>query len=106
MRELTGTVVYRERIALLPDAAVHVALSAVDVDEPIAELTQPVDGAQVPIAFTLAYPESQIDEGRAYVVTAEIRQGGRTAFVTGDPVAVITQGRPDRDVAIRVHTNA
>ena len=106
MLELMGTVTYWERVALLPDAEVHVALSAIDVPEPIAEMTQPVDGAQVPIPFTLAYPESQIDGEGAYVVTAEIRQDGRTAFVTSDPVAVITHGNPEHDVTIRVHTNA
>jgi putative lipoprotein len=103
---MTGTVTYWERIALLPDAELHVALSVLGAPEPIAELSQPINGGQVPIAFTLAYPESQIDEEQTYLVTAEIRYDERTAFVTSDPVAVITQGNPATDVAIRVHTSA
>ncbi len=101
-----GTVTYRERIPLRPNAELPVALSALGVPEPIAELTQPINGAQVPIAFTLAFPESQIDEAQTYVVSAEIRYDERAAFVTTEPVAVITQGNPASDVEIRVHTNA
>ena len=102
---MTGTVTYLEPVALLPNAELHVALSAVGAAEPIAELTQPIDGAHVPIPFTLAYPKSQIDQQLAYVVTAEIRYDERAAFVTSDPVAVITMGSPASGVAIRVHTN-
>src|SRR3954447_5223311 len=103
---MRGTVTCWEPIALLPEAELHVALSALGAAEPIAELTQPVGGGQVPIPFTLAYPESQIDQELAYVVTAEIRYDECAAFVTSDPVAVITLGKPASDVAIRVHATA
>ena len=105
MLELTGTVTYVERVALLPSAELLVALSARGAPMPIAELMQPA-GGQVPIPFTLVYPESQIDRRRAYVVTAEIRYDDHPAFTTSDPVAVITMGNPASDVEIRVRTSA
>ena len=103
MPEITGTVTYWERIALPPSAEVRVALSGLDLEEVIAEVVQPTAGVQVPFAFALEYPEEPIDEDLAYVVRAEIRYDGRSAFVTSDPVRVLTQGNPTGDVTIRVH---
>ena len=103
MPEITGTVTYWERIALPPSAEVRVALSGLGVADVIAEVTQPTEGRQVPFAFALGYPEELIDEELAYVVTAEIGHDGRSAFVTTDPVPVLTQGNPASGITVRVH---
>jgi len=107
MQELTGTVTYWERIALPPETQLHVVLFAAgDHDETIAELSQPLDGAQVPVPFALAYPASAIDELTAYALRAELVVEDRVAFTTTDPVPVLTQGNPASGIEIRVRTNA
>ena len=103
MPEITGAVTYWERIALPPSAEVRVALSALDQDEVLAEVVRPTDGLQVPFAFALEVPENLIDDELAYVVRAEIRYDGRSAFVSSEPVRVLTQGSPADAVTIRVH---
>ena len=106
MVELTGRVTYRERIALPAAAEIHVELLAVDTCKTVAEVTQVTDGAQVPISFVLSYPADAVDELLGYALRAEIRYDGRAAFVTSDPIPVITQGHPSRDVEIRVRMAA
>ena len=106
MLELTGKVTYRERIALPAAAEIHVELLALDAWKTIAEVTQATHGAQVPISFVLAYPADAVDERLVYALRAEIRCDGRVAFVTSDPIPVITQGHPSCGIEIRVHTAA
>lgn len=78
---LTGTVAYRERIALPPDTWLHVTVVEVESGRPIvgASATLPAQG-QVPISFVLNV-KSDIDlfVGR-YGLVAEIDSKGRTLF--------------------------
>jgi putative lipoprotein len=102
---LAGTVLYRERIALPPDAAVHVRLEDVTIaDAPattLAEQTTAAEGRQVPIPFALRYSADDIDENRRYGVRAEIRDAsGRLLFVTAAHHGVLTNGGPSDDVII------
>ena len=77
---ITGTVTYRERIALPPDATVRVRLD--DTTEPelpgklVAETTIATNGKQVPIPFELAYRTGDIQPGHRYAVRATIVSGG------------------------------
>ncbi len=96
--KITGTVSYRERIALPPDASVQVRLD--DVSQPeaaprrIAETTFPTAGKQVPIPFELPYSAADIVAGRRYAVRAKIVADGKTLFSTKTPYPVITRGAP------------
>ena len=78
---VTGTVAYRERMALPPDAVVEVRLSDVsrqDVAAPvIAETTILPEGRQVPIPFELRYDPGKIEPNRVYALRATIRSAGR-----------------------------
>jgi putative lipoprotein len=95
---ITGTVSYRERIALPPDASVQVRLD--DVSQPeaaprrVAEATFPTAGKQVPIPFELPYSAADIVPGRRYTVRAKILADGKTLFSTKTPYPVITRGAP------------
>lgn len=82
---LRGTIFYRERIALSPNAVVTVRLEDVSrAGAParvIAE-TQTRAGRNQPISWTLRYNDVDIDPRRRYGLRAEIREGDRLMFVT------------------------
>ncbi|MCW4463313.1 YbaY family lipoprotein [Sphingomonas sp. BT-65] len=84
---LTGTVTYRERIALPPDSRVIVTISDVSLaDAPSVTIAQNqivTAGQQVPISFALSYDRARIEPGRSYAVSARILDGrGRLAWIT------------------------
>lgn len=87
---LEGQVTYRERIALPPDAIAYVHLVTAGDEEgpPIAE-DRIAPAGQVPVRFTLEYPESSIDTARSYALRARIEDGaGRVLFETARSVPV------------------
>lgn len=84
---LIGTVLYRERIALPPDARLSVRISDVGrMDAPapvIAETEMATEGRQMPLAFSLTYDPVRIDPRGRYAVSARIMDGGgRLIWVT------------------------
>ncbi|MGH7726622.1 MAG: YbaY family lipoprotein [Candidatus Eiseniibacteriota bacterium] len=95
---VTGTVAYRERMALPPDAVVEVSLLDVSrADAPaetVADSTIRAEGRQVPIPFGLSFDPKRIDERHSYVVRATIRSEGRILFTTDTAYEVITCGNP------------
>ena len=97
---VTGTVTYRERIALSPGAVVTVQLrdtSLMDVaSELIAEqvITNP---GQVPISFEVHYNKDDINPRNTYSIQARITESdGRLAFINDTAYDVITRGNPTR----------
>lgn len=105
-KNVTGTVTYRVRIALVPTAVVKVQLLDVSrADAPatvIAEQTIEPQGKQVPIPFSLGYDPAQIKENMRYVVRAQIMIDGNLAFTSTEAYPVITGGSPTQ-VEILVH---
>jgi putative lipoprotein len=104
---LTGTVTYRERIALPPNARVEVRLEDVSqADAPADEVvsqTIAADGKQVPIPFALRYSKSSIAAGHRYAVRASITSAdGDLMFTTAMHYPVLTGGVPDSDIEIVV----
>jgi putative lipoprotein len=95
---VSGSVAYRQRIALPPDAEVEVTLSDVSLQDDaapvIATTSFSPDGRQVPLPFELAYDPAKIDTSHTYAVRATIRGGGRLMFATDAAFPVITRGRP------------
>jgi len=94
---VTGTVTYRERVALTPSAVVEVWLE--DVSRPgaparVVATTRIVRPGQVPVSFDLTYGLSQIDPRHRYAVRARIVDGA-AAFATTATALVITQGHGD-----------
>jgi len=95
---LTGTVAYRERVALPADAIAEISLvdattqgAAAPV---VAKVTVQSDGKQVPLPFSLHYDASRIDKTHLYTARAAIRSGGQLLFTTDQVRGVITQGNP------------
>lgn len=101
---VTGSVSYRERIALTPDAVLQVEVveSAPPggTESVVGEQTLQSPG-QVPIAFSVTVPSERIRPEATYTVRARISDSGR-AFTTPEPIPVLTQGHPSQDVQVRV----
>ena len=95
---VTGSVTYRERIALPPEARVEVQLLDVSLQDvlatTLAEQTIEVIH-QVPIAFELVYDPAEIREGLSYAVRASIYLGDKMLFTTDRHYAVLTRGAGD-----------
>ncbi len=104
---LTGTVVYRERMALPVNATIDVRLldvSRQDVPSKVlAQQTIEAAGQSVPVPYTLEYDPSQVRDGMSYAVRAEIRSAdGKLLWTTDTVHPVLTRGAPEDDVEIRV----
>ena len=94
---ITGTVTYRERIALSDGAVLIVKL--VDVSRADApsitigeyEIANP---GQVPLSFEIEYDLSEIDDRFTYAVQARINEGDDLAFISDTAYHVITRDNP------------
>lgn len=93
---VTGTVTYRERVALSPTAVVQVRFVDVSrADAPAVVLAEQViraEGRQVPIPFELEYDPTRIEANHAYAVQARIEDGGTLLFVSDQRHPVVTRG--------------
>lgn len=104
---LTGSVTYRERMALPPDATIAVRLEDVSrADAPatvIAEQKIVAEGRQVPIPFELSYAPEGIEPNRRHALRAEIRDAeGTLLFTTTTQHAALVAGAPTDNIEIRV----
>ncbi len=94
---VTGTLDYRERAALPPDAVASVRLEDVSLaDAPSVLIAERViaNPGQVPIRFEIGYDPALIDERRDYAVQAAITRGGELLFVNDTVYSVLTWGNP------------
>lgn len=95
---VTGTVTYREHIALPTGAVVTVQLLDVSLQDTaatvIAEQRITTTGNQVPFSFDLAYDPSKIQADNTYAVQARIEEQGQLMFQTTQQYQVITHGNP------------
>jgi putative lipoprotein len=92
---VTGTVTYRERIALPPDTLVTVQLIAAPdtSSEPTVineQIITPEPEQQVPFAFALDYDSATINPETTYTISAKITSGENVLWMTDTAPAVIT----------------
>ena len=97
---VSGTVSYRERLALTPDSGVVVELRDVSYADAPSQLiaSQTISNpGQVPINFRIEYNRGDIDPRNTYSVGARITwPDGRLAFINDTAYEVITRGNPSR----------
>ena len=95
---VTGTVTYREHIALPPTAVITVKLVDVSrADAPAVVIGEQVihsGGKQVPFEFQIAYDTTKIEVNHSYAVQARIEDGGQLRFISDQHYAVVTRGAP------------
>lgn len=94
---LEGTVAYRERMALPPDARISVEVRDVSRQDTasilIASTAFTADGRQVPIPFSLSYDASRIEPRNTYAVSARITDAaGGLMFITDTRVPLPPPG--------------
>ena len=104
---ITGTVTYRQRIALPDDAVITVQLRDVSKADAAATVMGEqiiiAEGKQVPIPYEVTYDESEIDDRFSYSMSARIEDGsGALLFISDTHTPVITRGNPTEDVEIVV----
>ena len=103
MATLSGTVTYRDRMALPYGAVVTVELLDLSrADEPVIVTTTTVRtrGEQVPIPYTLAFSPDRIAPRDRYGVRARIQVGQRTLYASRIHSPVLTLGSPSDRVEV------
>lgn len=102
--QVTGTVLYRERIMLPPTATVTVSLADTSLMDAPAKVidTQVLTGGSPPYKFTLNYDPAQIVANHTYTVSARIEVDGKLRFITDTHTPVITRGAPNHVEMIAV----
>ncbi|MEZ8656264.1 YbaY family lipoprotein [Vibrio splendidus] len=103
---ISGTVSYRERIALPENAVVTVTLEDISLaDAPstvIATQEFTTDGKQVPFAFELSYDNNKIKANHRYNMRATIHVDGKLRFTTDTIKSVITDVENTQQVDLRL----
>ncbi|WP_315834242.1 YbaY family lipoprotein [Bradyrhizobium prioriisuperbiae] len=102
-KTLSGTVVYRERIALPPSARLQVSLLDVSLaDAPSKVLARTVirPRGQVPLPYRLRFDDTRIRRGHSYALQAEIRIDGRLWFITTTRHSVFTGGADNTEIVV------
>jgi len=101
---LSGTVVYREKVALPPGAQVSVrlwdALLPPDVAT-VGEAKVPAS-TQLPVPFEVFFDPDNIQQSHTYGARASISVDGVVWFQSEQPVPVLTQGAPSVGVDLLV----
>ena len=96
--QITGTVTYRLRIALPPNAVLRVQVQDVSRQDvaatTVAEATMQTGGKQVPLPFAVAYEESAVDSKHTYSVRATISADDQLLWTSTTSTPVITNGAP------------
>lgn len=91
---VTGTLSYRARIRLPPNAVIITQLIDLTSGQAVSEQTMTTTGEQVPIPFALSYNPSDIISGHRYEVQANILIDNELRWTTADSYPVITQRSP------------
>ncbi|MFM2590404.1 YbaY family lipoprotein [Vibrio sp. TBV020] len=106
VESITGTLAYRERIALPEDAIVTITLQDISLaDAPakvIAKHRFETAGSQVPFEFELAYDPAKIEARHRYSVSARIEVNGKLKFITDTSYPVVTDAAQTDNVDLRL----
>ena len=104
--EVTGSVFYRERIALSPEAVLQVEVveagAQAGTESIVAQQTYPNPG-QVPLRFSVTVPGERFRSEGTYLLRARITDGTRS-FTAAQGIPVLTQGNPSQDVQVLVRS--
>lgn len=100
---LSGTVVFRERMALPPDALAEVTLvdvSRADAPAEVIARTVVKAGPGSPIPWRLDFDQARILPGRSYALQARISDGERLLFINETHHAVLAGGTDITEIRV------
>jgi len=105
--EVTGEIVYKQKIALPDDAVVCVQIQNISLaDAPaqvIGEQTYVTEGQQVPLPFAVPYDPADIEENMMYGLSIRIEAAdGTLLFINDTSIPVITNGNPTSGIVAEV----
>jgi putative lipoprotein len=99
-KTVSGSVAYRQRIAMPPEAVLTVRVENVSRAEApavlLAETSEPFGERQVPIPFSLQVPSASIDPRFSYAVRASITVNDELRFTTTRSYPVLTSGAANK----------
>ncbi|MEP2530729.1 META domain-containing protein [Shimia sp.] len=105
-RTLEGTVAYRARIAMPPEAVVNVQLVDISLADAPSVMLGAVavrPGGQVPVGWQLTYDDAMVSDTGRYAVQAEITSGEKTLFRTTQVFPALTSDAPEKvDVMVEM----
>ena len=96
-KSVSGTVVFRERIGLTPESRMEVELKDVSLSDVLATVvaTAAIDHpGQSPIAFTIEYDASQVDDRHSYSIGARVLDRGQLILVSDSISPALTRNAP------------
>ncbi|WP_424363029.1 YbaY family lipoprotein [Methylocystis parvus] len=96
---VTGSVTYRERIALPQGYVLRVELRDISRQDAASEEIASIEmrpRRQVPIRYALRYDPRRIDPAHMYSVSARILIDGRLAFISTRINSVLTRGASNK----------
>lgn len=102
-QSLDGTVTYRERMALPPEARITVQLVDVSLaDAPATLLGETViqPETQVPVPFRIDYDDAALKPGHSYALQARITLGDELMFINTSRHAVFGDGPDATDILV------
>ncbi len=94
---VSGSISYRERIALPPGFVVKVQLLDVSRQDAPAEIVNSIEltpAHQIPIPYEIGFDETRINPRHSYAVRGQILVEGRLWFTSTQVIPVITRGAP------------
>lgn len=99
IQELRGSVLYREKIALPPEALVEITLedvSKMDVKSTVLASQTLKPAGQIPVDFRLSYDDAMVEDWGRYSVRAVIRVGEDVLWRSTQSFPALTGEAPDR----------
>ena len=97
MTRISGSLLYRARIALAPDAVALIQLEGVNEEDELvlAEQRMQLDGRQVPIDFTLEVDAETLAQASSWRLQARIEEAGRARWLSEALPLDLTSGDQD-----------
>lgn len=92
---VSGTITYRERMALSPEAVAEIILqdvSRADAEAIVIAKQRITSPGQVPIRFKLDFDPADIDQRMTYSIQARITDHGRLMYINDTMTPVLTRG--------------
>src|SRR5262249_248322 len=90
--QLNGTVLYRERIALPPNAQLVLQVVAATIIPQVPIINKQIPAKNPSIRFTVVVQTGLMDVGQRYVLKARLMVEGKTWFENADPIEVPRTG--------------